>query len=203
MSLVGFKAQNHEQQVSSRGALDAVDDRETDPAVFASLEARFGPYTLDAAAAPHNAKCARYFTAADDGLAQSWAGEGVWCNPPFSECGAWVAKAWAEAHHARGITMLLPANRTEQPWWQQMVEPFRDRPDSALRVAFLPGRLRFVYPGEDGIRPNGRPPFGCCVLIWSPDHPAFWPDLTALNLEQYATRAIPDAQPDLFEEPAS
>ena len=167
MTLSGFKAQNHPQQTGVRGALDEVDDRGTDPAFVRSLEERFEkPFTLDVAAAAHNAKAPRYFTRADDGLAQSWAGEFVWCNPPYSDLYAWVAKAWDEYPDTRGIVMLLPANRPEQKWWQELVEPRRDRPRSPLAVEFLPGRMRFHRPNAV-IGPKGdRPPFGCVLLIW-------------------------------------
>jgi phage N-6-adenine-methyltransferase len=165
--LVGFKAENHPQQTEARGALDEVDDRGTFPEFVAGLEERFGePFTLDVAAAAHNAKAPRYFTRADDGLAQSWARERVWCNPPYSNIGDWVRKAWDERDESRGIVMLLPANRTEQKWWQEEVEPFRTDPVYGFRVEFLPGRMRFSRPGAV-IGPKGdRPPFGCCLLIW-------------------------------------
>lgn len=88
MTLTGFKAKNHPQQIGTRGALDEVDDRGTEPEFVRGLEERFGkPFTLDVAAAAHNTKCDRYFTRADDGLAQSWAGERIWCNPPYSNLG--------------------------------------------------------------------------------------------------------------------
>lgn len=167
MSLVGFKAQNHPQQ----RVRDDVDDRGTDPQFFATLAAELGGFTVDVAAAAHNAKCERYYTIDDNGLAQSWRGERVWCNPPYSNIGAWVRKAWTEAPYGTGgadlIAMLLPANRTEQRWWQEWVEPYRDsRP--GFRVRFLPGRMRFDRPGVV-IGPKGdRPPFGCCLLIWTP-----------------------------------
>lgn len=183
MSLVGFKAQNHGQQTAKRGARDDVDDRGTLPEFMAELEERFGEFDLDVAAAPHNTKAPRFFTKDDDGLTQPWRGN-VWCNPPYSNIGAWVEKAWNEWHGSDGriprehylqlardaapyrIVMLLPANRVEQKWWQEYVEPFRDRPDSPLRVEFLPGRMRFIRPGVE-IGPKGdRPPFGCCLLIW-------------------------------------
>lgn len=168
MSLVGYKGQNHPQQTGVRGPLDEVDDRGTHPIYFAEFDSEFGPFTLDAAAAPHNAKCARYFTRSDDGLAQSWAGERVWCNPPYSGLDAWLEKAWTELDGTLGIVMLLPANRVEQAWWQKHVEPFRDRPDGRLRVRFLPGRMRFERPGVV-VGPKGdRPPFGCCLLIFTP-----------------------------------
>ena len=166
MSLVGFKSQNHPQQVGGRGALDPVDDRGTDPQFFAKLDEEFG-FTLDVAASRENAKCERFFTKEDNGLAQSWAGERVWCNPPFSNILPWVEKAWAEAGTAQAIVMLVPANRTEQRWWQDFVEPYRDRPGTSLTVQFLRGRMRFVNAGKEGIGPNERPPFGCCLLMWT------------------------------------
>jgi phage N-6-adenine-methyltransferase len=165
VSLLGFKARNHPQQTALRGANPAVDDRATTAEVFEPLHERFS-FTLDVAASDANAKCARYFTIDDNGLAESWAGERVWCNPPFSDCAAWVNKAWLEHEGAGCIVMLLPANRTDQPWWHEMVEPYRDRPGSGLRVEFLPGRLRFLRPGQQAIGPNERPVFGCCLLIW-------------------------------------
>lgn len=170
MSLVRFQAKNHRQQVAARaGADDAVDDRATTPQDFARFDAHLGPFTLDVAAAPHNTKCPRYFTFADDGLTQAWAGERVWCNPPYSRIGGWVEKAWREHETSDGIAMLLPANRTEQGWWQHMVEPYRDRDGSPLSVLFLPGRMRFIAPGATRVGPNERPPFGCCLLAWGLD----------------------------------
>jgi hypothetical protein len=85
----------------------------------------------------------------------------VWCNPPYSGIGDWVQKAWSEYRRTKGIVMLLPANRVEQRWWQDFVEPFRDRPNSPLSVEFLPGRMRFIKPGQTDVGPNERPPFGC------------------------------------------
>ena len=163
MSLVGFKAQNHPQQ----SVKDHVDDRGTDSAFFAEMEGTFGRFDLDVAAASHNAKCERYYTIDDDGLTQPWDGR-IWCNPPYSNIGAWVEKAWAEYLEKRAtfIVMLLPANRTEQRWWQQWIEPHRDRMGTPLVVRFLPGRMRFDRPGAV-IGPKGdRPPFGCCTVTW-------------------------------------
>lgn len=169
--LVGFKAQNHPQQTDARGARDELDDRGTEPEFVRGLEERFGQaFSLDVAAAAHNTKAPMYFDREMDGLKQSWAGERIWCNPPYSNLGDWMAKAWSEWQHTRGIVMLLPANRVEQKWWQEYVEPFRDRIGSPLSVEFLPGRMRFIRPNAV-IGPKGdRPPFGCALLIW--DDPA-------------------------------
>lgn len=192
VSLVRFKAQNHPQQATR----DDVDDRATHPLVFDELDERFGPFDLDVAAAAHNTKCENYFDRATNGLEQPWRGT-VWCNPPYSEIGLWVRKAWHEwngtdgrmpdDHHQQlardaapfRIVMLLPANRTEQSWWQLMVEPFRDRAGSVLKTEFLPGRMRFLKPGQTAVGPNERPPFGVVLLVWQsglPNELRFDPD---------------------------
>jgi phage N-6-adenine-methyltransferase len=168
MSVVGFRARNHPQQVAMRGARSEVDDRATPAEVFRPLNDRFR-FTLDACATAENAKCERFWTVADDGLTRPWTGERVWCNPPYSHPNLerWLHKAWAEwSRDTELIVMLVPANRTEQGWWQRMVEPFRDDPDGYLRTEFLPGRIRFLAPGQSVTKPNERPPFGCCLLIW-------------------------------------
>lgn len=177
MSIVGFRGKNHPQQVDLRGALDEVDDRGTHPDHFGPLQKRFR-FNLDVAAAVHNAKCGTYYTRQQDGLDQPWAGR-VWCNPPYSRLSDWVAKAWAEWDRdplpvaldyslppPELIVMLLPANRTEQGWWQDHVEARRDRANSPLTVEFLRGRMRFIKAGQTEVGPNERPPFGCCLLIW-------------------------------------
>jgi len=167
MSLVGFKAQNHAQQTRRRGPRPEVDDRATTPEVFSPLHERFR-FTVDAAALPHNAKLPRFWTPADDGLAQDWSGERVWCNPPYSDIEPWVVKANEEFARIGGpelVVMLLPANRTEQGWWQRHVEHRRDTP-GGVRVEFLPGRMRFIRAGASEVGPNERPPFGVCLLIW-------------------------------------
>lgn len=51
-------------------------------------------FTLDPCATAENAKCKKYFTEADDGLAQSWDNERVFCNPPYGRSlKDWVKKA--------------------------------------------------------------------------------------------------------------
>jgi phage N-6-adenine-methyltransferase len=171
--LVGFNAKNHPQQISKRGANPHVDERQTSPEAFDPLHARFR-FTVDVAALPRNAKLPKFYTPEDDGLTQNWSGERVWCNPPYSSIEPWVEKAhreWRIGEQGRGgpelIVMLLPANRTEQGWWQRKVEPFRDRGKLDFRVEFLSGRLRFIAFDATEIKPNERPPFGCCLLIWS------------------------------------
>src|SRR4051794_8806538 len=105
-----MKHRDQLQQVLVHGPRSHVDDRETTPEVFDPLHARFR-FSIDVAAAPHNAKLPRFYTIEDDGLEQPWTGERVWCNPPYSSIEPWCEKAWTS--HAELVVMLLPANRTE------------------------------------------------------------------------------------------
>lgn len=174
MSLVGYKSKNHPQQVGKRGARPEIDDRAITIEDFAPLNERFR-FTVDAAASAENHRLERFWTREDDALARDWAGERVWCNPPHSDIETWVRKAWYSGNHPwpELIVMLLPANRTEQRWWQTWVEPYRNqrlRPCGStpmrLTAEFLPGRMRFLAPGATEIKPNERPPYGCCLVIW-------------------------------------
>jgi hypothetical protein len=190
MSQAGIRPKNHPKQVRTRqselfhesGALDSVDDRRTPRSLFDPLHEEFG-FTVDAAASADNALLPAYWTMADDATSSlvSWAGERVWCNPPFSALWDWVRKANDE--HRQDcplIVMLLPADRTEQPWWQTYIEPCRDgkRPDCpGLTTRFLAKRVKFGlppdHPDADKGLANGKtggkyryPPFGCVLAIW-------------------------------------
>jgi hypothetical protein len=172
--------------------LAADDVRETPADKFAELSKLVGGFTLDVCATTQNAKCQTCYTlgglmqrttlgdvwlrTADvrDGLAGSWAGERCFCNPPFSDIGAWVAKAWT-ASDADLVVMLVPATRTEQPWWQKLVEPYRDgrpslAPGWALTTDFCAGRWHFLKDGKPIVdQKTGRrssPKFGCATLTW-------------------------------------
>lgn len=155
MGLAGYK----------RSAVDtaSIDDRTLPADAFAILNERF-MFTIDVAASYENRRVDRYFSIAKSGLEEPWAGERVYCNPPYSDIRPWVEKAIAE-QDAELVVMLLPANRTEQGWWHDLVEPHRDRP-GGIQCEFMRGRIRFLKPGQEKIGPNERPPFGCCLLIW-------------------------------------
>lgn len=171
MTLLGFRSSNHPQQVGKHGATRDVDDRATTPDLFGPLDARFR-FSIDVAASELNTKCERFYSIDDNGLSKCWKNERVWCNPPYSDIGPWIRKAWYEHRHGCELTvMLLPANRTEQAWWQDLIEPYRDRPGSPLRVEFLRGRYRFLAPGQVKVGANERPPFGMVLCIWEHQAP--------------------------------
>lgn len=127
----------------------------TPPEFFAKLDAEFG-FTLDPCCVPETAKCARYYTPAEDGLAQDWSGEVVFMNPPYGRSlPAWMKKAWEESQRGATVVCLVPA-RTGSAWFH----------DWAMRgeVRYLRGRVRFIL---DGVR-KGSPAFDSAVVVFRP-----------------------------------
>ena len=127
-------------------------DWETPQAFFDRLDAEFG-FTLDACATAETAKCARFFSPADDGLAQEWRGV-VWCNPPYgTQIGKWVEKARTEAERGATVVCLIPA-RTDTRYWHEHAM-------RADEIRLVRGRLRFS--GH-----NANAPFPCAVVVFRP-----------------------------------
>lgn len=126
------------------------DNWQTPPLFFERLDAVFH-FTLDPCADERNAKCKKYYTAWDNGLAQSWDGERVFMNPPYGRAiGDWVKKA-SEAKAL--VVCLLPA-RTDTRWWHDHVVA------KGGLIIFLKGRLSF----GDGSAPA---PFPSAVVIFT------------------------------------
>lgn len=152
------------------------DVRETPRKLYDALEREFH-FTLDACATAQNALCKRFYTldgpswrpGRENGLVGSWAGERVWCNPPFSELLEWTDKAWAEQIDTHVIVMLVPANRTYANWWQKNVAPYVKKPGFDVRWRDV--RDLFTVDGGRPILNKqgkvGSPSFACALLIWS------------------------------------
>lgn len=78
---------------------------------YNTLDAEFG-FTLDPCATQDNAKCEKFFTEEDDGLAQSWKGHVVFMNPPYGRViGHWVKKAHNEAGGALRLCVSFRPGR--------------------------------------------------------------------------------------------
>ncbi len=117
----------------------ATDNWATDRAVLARLADEFGPFDLDVCADADNTAAQAWFTAEQNGLAQTWTARAVWMNPPYGRTiGLWIRKAAesVSAGHCQRVVCLVPA-RTDTRWWQQVVTPH------AALIRFVPGRLRF------------------------------------------------------------
>lgn len=189
----------------------ADDVRETPPSLYQARSLLHGPFDLDACATHRNALAPRYYTENDglcmrvgchvddghrwavvddsiNGLTGPWRGR-VWCNPPFSELWAWIAKAWQEcaAGNPDVIDLLSPGTRGEQKGWQKLVERFRDGkgvlvPGWRLDTEFVEGRQDFLELGQPIMRKNedgslwlnpkngqpeqSSPKFGVVMLTW-------------------------------------
>lgn len=128
----------------------------TPPEVFEPLHREFG-FTLDVCATAENAKCQRFVTESENGLARSWAGERVWMNPPYGrEIYAWTRKAREESAAGALVVGLLPAS-TDLAWWHDDVV-------GRARVRYLRGRVRFLTDGP--YRASGF--FASVVVVWRP-----------------------------------
>lgn len=105
----------------------------TPQALFDQLDKEFH-FDLDVCATPENAKCEKFFTKEDDGLAQEWNGM-VWCNPPY---GKEIVK-WVEActSYEGSSVMLVPA-RTDTRWFHDYVYK-----NPRVELRFIKGRLHF------------------------------------------------------------
>lgn len=144
----------------------ASDEWATPDNLFAVLDRDF-LFVLDAAATAENAKCSRFFTAEDDALSQDWPryrsgllrheypisrdDGAIWLNPPYSQIGAFMAKAHAEAMAGSLVVCLVPA-RTDTRWWWSYAVP--------AVIRFLPGRLKF------GDGRNSAPFPSAIVVMW-------------------------------------
>lgn len=130
---------------------------ETPQDLFDLLNAEFS-FDLDVCATDENAKCATYYSEADDGLAQPWTGT-CWMNPPYGgEIGQWVAKAHESGDTGVTVVCLVPA-RTDTGWWWDHVRHGE--------VRFLRGRLQF------GNAETGAP-FPSAVVIFGRDPCVKW-----------------------------
>ena len=141
--------------------MDSVDDRRTPSELFLPLHREFD-FTVDVASSEENFLLPRHYTKDDNGLDRSWESERVWCNPPYSNLYPWVRKAHEEVRST--VVMLLPANRTEQPFWQEYIEPWRDK-GMRLSTRFVKGRTKFYNPEN---KKTGGSPFACVVCVWVP-----------------------------------
>ena len=109
-------------------------------------------FQLDVCASPENAKCARFFTKEDDGLAQEWTGV-CWMNPPYGrDIKHWMRKAYQSSLAGVTVVCLVPA-RTDTAWWH----------DYAVKgqIEFIRGRLKF------GGAVNSAP-FPSAVVVFTP-----------------------------------
>jgi phage N-6-adenine-methyltransferase len=125
--------------------------------LYDALNKEFG-FTLDPCSDGTNAKCAKFFTQQENGLLMNWGTETVFMNPPYSEVGDWMRKAYGAAQEGATVVCLVPA-RTDGNWWH----------DYAMKgeIRFIRGRLRF---GDERKRfgGDGAAPFPSAIVVFRP-----------------------------------
>jgi phage N-6-adenine-methyltransferase len=153
-SKVNHHLTNFQQRILMQVHFSSKTDLHATPqAFFDKLNQEFC-FTLDVCANEENAKCEKFFSQEDDGLAQEWSGV-VWMNPPYGrEIGKWMKKANDSAKQGNTVVCLVPA-RTDTNWWH----------DYAIQheVRFVKGRLKF----GDAKNPA---PFPSAVVVMKPKH---------------------------------
>lgn len=143
------------------------DDWGTPQDLFDALNEEFN-FTLDPCADNNNHKCAKYYTIEQDGLAQSWAGETVFCNPPYSRktktnAGqiAWVQKCYKEATEGGIVVVMLIPARTDTIM-------FHDYILGKAEIRFIKGRVNFEIDGQKSKDPA---PFPSMIVVFNGKQP--------------------------------
>lgn len=115
----------------------------TPPEFMDSLRGEFN-FVLDVAASAKSAQAAKFYTEETDAFKQDWIkdsqGGAAWANPPYSDhrkpLPEWILRGW---YFRRRVTSvwLLPANKTDQPFWHELVIPYAQVRDVWGRINFL------------------------------------------------------------------
>ena len=156
-------------------------DRETPRSLAKILSRDFGPFDLDAAAAPHNAVCDKFYTEADDGTRQPWGPvlyqrkkeqltrpARVFINPPYREpCPEQFSrKALEEAQNGIASSlMLIPVTKTEQDFWHRYVVGLGSKSGpgpGASAILFVVGRISFELGGV----PQTQNDHASVLILW-------------------------------------
>lgn len=142
------------------------DEWETPQDLFNSLNDEFH-FTLDPCSTHENHKCDKYYTQEDDGLSKDWAGETVFCNPPYGRSiGKWVEKCYKESLKGSTVVMLIPS-RTDTTWFHKYIY-------NKAEIRFLKGRLKFINRAlpswnEQGNYKLSPAPFPSMIVIFKPN----------------------------------
>lgn len=140
------------------------DDWETPSSLFNELNQKYH-FTLDPCATHKNAKTKKYYTQEQDGLNQSWEGERVFCNPPYSKAGKqdeWIRKCYEESLKPNTIVVALIPARTDTKRFHQYIL-------GKAEITFIQGRLFFEIDGNPILDKNNRPqpaPFPSMICVW-------------------------------------
>jgi len=112
-------------------------------------------FTLDPCCTHEPAKCSKHFTPGENGLAQSWAEETVFMNPPYGkEVGFWMKKACEEARDNLALVVCFVRASVDMEWWGHYAA-------RATEIRF--SKERVTYAGAETAAP-----FPVAIVIFRP-----------------------------------
>jgi len=166
------------------------------PAVFADLDARWGPHTVDRFASDNNAQVPRFNslwlcpgTEAVDAFRQWWGAENNFVNPPFDL--ADQVLDLIEAHNA-AATVVIPVWQA-QPWWPRAVA-------TSVEAFLLPPHAGLFSPGSLQL-PRRRPHWRVAAFRFVPS--ATRPRLSAGVASRHVSWNVPPPSAALVPLPSS
>lgn len=120
--------------------------------------------------APMSQLIGAWYTKADNAYRQDFKKRRTFFQPPWDQIAEAVAFIHGQADKGMPLgVLLMPANRGEQPYWHQYIEPYRpDRGGSGVRLEMIEGRENYGNPDDpEGDDPDnhgiGMP---SCLVIW-------------------------------------
>jgi hypothetical protein len=130
-------------------------DWRLNPDLFARIDARWGPHSVDRFATSHNTHCdrfnSRYYdpgAEAVNAFNQDWSGENNFCNPDFND----ISRVLEHARRSRAdITLIFPAWPSAL-WYNTVLSSTSEVFQlPAFRLSFLPGprSVRTVLTAPD------------------------------------------------------
>jgi phage N-6-adenine-methyltransferase len=122
--------------------------------VIEALKPEFN-FTLDVAAGPRSAKAPTFYTREDNAFTRDWAldaGDGdAWCNPPYGDkefpVKDWVMRAYLFRARLNTV-ILLPANKTDQDWFHDLVLPYGEYRPVRGRIGFIDPETQESHGGN-------------------------------------------------------
>ncbi|AZW04284.1 DNA methylase [Escherichia coli] len=124
----------------------------TPPLLFKNLHQEFG-LTLDGAASKHDALLPRF---TDDIHNQSWVGEKVFCNPPYSDIPSFLVKA-----SESDLAVFLIPHRANTSYWLRHI--YSNNHCHEIRI--LHRAVKYLPPaGHNGLAI--RSPFASAIVIF-------------------------------------
>ena len=186
-----------------------------DPDLFSSYILMYGPFEVDACADDEgrNAQCKRFWSPSDSYNCHSWAGQKVWCNPPFQEIAEVLDNAVASYYEdvEKTLVMLVLPDWPDARWW-----PHVTASELCHCVGHYPaGTQLFTAPptGKGGRRVMTPTKWGVCMVVlgrgwrngiclpWAPWPPVPVPTIPRVPAKPFDAPAMeqPPVNPELDE----